>query len=112
MDDLTERLATGDHPVIAGGSKTSPEDLQYRITEFGLVHIKFTETRGGTELGVQLDHNSCDLSKADFEKGTGTVHLEGTLTLNNDPVRCVADLELETLTGTGHLVPISEPAVA
>ncbi len=112
MDELTERLATGDHPVIAGGPKSSPEDLQYRITQFGLVHIKFTETRGGTDLGVHLDHSACDLSKADFEHGTGTVHLEGTLTLNNDPVRCIADLELATLSGTGHLVPVPEPATA
>jgi hypothetical protein len=26
-------------------------------------HIKFTETKGGTELGVRLDHNTLDVSQ-------------------------------------------------
>jgi hypothetical protein len=72
--------------------------------------VKFTDTRGGTDLGIPLDRAACDLSAADFEQGRGTVHLEGVLTLNNDRVRCVADIDLETLNGTGHLVPVEEPA--
>jgi hypothetical protein len=34
--------------------------------------------------------------------------VEGTLTLNYVKVRCVADIELETLNGTGHLVMLEE----
>jgi hypothetical protein len=67
------------------------------------VHIKFTDTRGGTDLGIRLDQEKTDLSEADFENGKGTIHVEGTLTLNNDPVRLIADLDLATLDGTGHL---------
>ena len=37
------------------------------------------------------------------------VHVEGTLTLNYVPVRCVADIDLATLNGTGQLVVV-EPA--
>ena len=73
------------------------------------VHIKFTETKGGTELGVKLDGESCDFSKADFENGAGAVHVEGTLTLDYVPVRCIADIDLGTLEGQGHLVRASAP---
>ena len=74
----------------------------------GYVHIKFTGTKGGTELGVRLDTQASDWSKADFTQATGPVHVEGTLTLNYVKVRCVADLELQTLTGTGHLEILPE----
>jgi hypothetical protein len=68
------------------------------------VHIKFTDTRGGTELGVRLDPASCDFSTADFDNGSGTVHIEGGLTLDYVKVKCIADVDLSTLEGTGRLV--------
>ena len=105
MNELTERLATGDHPVTVGGPQPSVEDLKTRIDEIGWVHIKFTDTRGGTDLGIRLDTEATDLSQADFENGTGTIHVEGNLTLNYDPVRLFADIDLATLNGTGHLEP-------
>ena len=80
--------------------------LKERI-DLGYVHLKFTGTRGGTELGVRLDTEALDTSQADFENGSGTVHLEGGLTLNYEPVRCIADIDLQTLTGKGYLVPIN-----
>lgn len=102
-DDLVGFLATGAHPVEAG---LRPEKSVKRLQEAlerGFVHIKFTDTRGGTELGFELDRKASDLSLADFERKTGRIHVEGNLTLNYQKVRCVADLNLETLTGEGHL---------
>ena len=69
----------------------------------GYVLVKFTQTRGGTELGFPLDRDATDLSGANFDEGTGTVHVEGHLILNDDPVRCIADIDLATLNGTGRL---------
>jgi hypothetical protein len=108
VDELTQRLANGDHPVTVGGRKPSLEELQRRLEAIGYALITFTGTRGGTELGVRLDRDATDISAADFAAGTGTVHVEGTLILNDDPVRCVADIDLATLDGTGHLVPVAE----
>jgi len=79
--------------------------LKERI-DLGYVHIKFTETKGGTELGVRLDRETTDLSKADFDNQSGEVHLEGELTLDYVKVRCVADIDIKTLVGKGHLVPV------
>jgi hypothetical protein len=102
MNDLTERL-TVDQPIIMGGSEPTVEELRERTGEMGYVLVKFTETRGGTELGFPLDREATDLGGANFDEGTGTVHVEGHLILNDDPVRCIANIDLVTLKGTGRL---------
>ena len=65
--------------------------------------VKFTDTRGGTELGVRLDRQACAMGEGDFSAGTGTVHLVGKLTLDGVPVTCAVDISLETLSGQGCL---------
>jgi hypothetical protein len=102
MNELTERL-TIDQPIVMGGADPTAEELRERTGEMGYVLVKFTETRGGTELGFPLDRDATNISGADFDNGTGTVHVEGSLVLNDDPVRCIADIELATLKGTGRL---------
>jgi uncharacterized protein YbdZ (MbtH family) len=102
-DDLVSRLSKGEHSVESSlRPEKTAQALKERI-DLGYVHIKFTETRGGTELGVRLDREALDLSQADFEGQKGTVHLEGELTLNYVKVRCIADIDLKTLAGKGHL---------
>lgn len=108
MDELVQRLTEGDHPVTVGGPKPSLEEFRKRVNEMGYVFIKFTGTRGGTDLGVRVDASVTDLSQADFDQGRGSAHVEGTLTLNYVKVRCVADIDLGTLHGTGHLVALEE----
>lgn len=108
MNKLVQRLTEGDHPVTVGGSQPSLEEFRKRVQDMEFVLIKFPETQGGTELGIRIDKNATDLSQADFEQGTGVAHVEGTLTLDYVKVRCVADIELETLYGTGHLVALEE----
>lgn len=110
MNELTQRLTTG-QPVIVGGSQPTIEELRNRVGDMGYVLIKFTETRGGTELGFPLDRDATDLSGADFDQGSGTVHVEGNLILNDDPVRCIADIDLATLKGTGRLALVEKSAV-
>lgn len=101
MDELVQRLAEGNHPVATRRAE-SVEELKQSIDR-GYVLITFTDTRGGTELGVRLDDTLTDLSGADFDQGTGTVHLAGNLTLNYVKVRCVADIDVTTREGKGHL---------
>jgi hypothetical protein len=108
MNDLVQRLSEQTQSVVVGGSQATLADFQKRVQEMGYVFIKFTQTRGGTDLGVRLDKQATDVSKADFAKGTGSVHLEGTLTLNYVRVRCVADIDLATLQGTGQLHVLEE----
>jgi hypothetical protein len=105
MDELVKRLSKGDHPVVASAVLDSVEEFKKSIDR-GYVHIKFTDTKGGTELGIRLDNEASDLSKANFNSSKGKVHLEGTLTLNYVNVRCIADIDLGTLQGKGHLKPV------
>ncbi|WP_406727876.1 hypothetical protein WJ438_29250 [Streptomyces sp. GD-15H] len=111
MDELVGRLSVEGQKTAVGGPSPSVRDLQRRITEMGYVFIKFTDTDGGTDLGVRVDEAASDLGGADFDKGTGSVHIEGTLTLNLVKVRCVTDIELSSLSGTGHLVALEEATV-
>jgi hypothetical protein len=108
MNELVQRLAEGDHPVVVGGPQPSLGEFRKRVEEMGYVFIKFTDTKGGTDLGVRVDKSAVDTTKANFEQATGTVHVEGTLTLNYVKVRCVADIDLDELKGTGHLVILEE----
>jgi hypothetical protein len=108
MNELVQRLSEGDHPVVIGGPQPSLAELRQRVEEMGYVFIKFTGTRGGTDLGVRVDKAVTDTSQANFEAGLGTLHVEGTLTLNYVKVRCVADIDLATLQGTGHLIILEE----
>ncbi len=101
MDELVQRLSEGDHPIVASRYK-STEELKQAVDR-GYVLVKFTDTRGGTELGVRLDNGLTNLDGSDFSQSTGVVHLVGNLTLNYVKVRCVADVDIATLDGKGHL---------
>jgi uncharacterized protein YbdZ (MbtH family) len=103
---LVERLCDGDHPVVAGLRPENTVKLFKEAIDRNYVHVKFTRTKGGTELGVRLDRDACDFSEADFQAGTGLVHIEGGLTLDYVKVRCITDISLGTLEGRGHLVRV------
>lgn len=111
MNELVHYLAEKDRPIVVGGPIPSLQEFQQRIEEIGYVFIKFTTTRGGTDLGMHVDKTATDLSRADFAQGTGSVHVEGNLTLNYVKVRCVADIDLASLAGTGHLLILEETHV-
>ena len=106
-DDLIKRLSEGNHPIEAGLRAEKSSRKLKECIDRGYVHIKFTDTRGGTELGIRFDPATIDVSHADFENQSGSVRLVGTLTLNYVDVRCVAEIDLQTLAGQGHLEPVA-----
>lgn len=101
MNELVERLSSGRHPVSTIRYKNAAELKECIDRNFVLV--KFTATKGGTELGYKLDSGRSKTDGVDFENAKGVVTLVGELSLNYENVRCVADIDLETLTGTGYL---------
>jgi hypothetical protein len=111
MSELVQKLSTGNHPVIVSLRPTRSAAAFKECLDRGYVLVKFTDTRGGTELGVKLDPDATDLSKADFVDPAGSVSLAGDLTLDYVRVRCSAEIDLATLTGTGRLQPL-DPAPA
>lgn len=110
MDELVERLSTGTHPVEIVVRADPEVDLLKESLARKYVHIKFTATRGGTELGVELDPAASRWTDEQVASRSGTIHLDGTLTLNFEPVRCTADIDLSELRGTGRLIPLGASA--
>jgi hypothetical protein len=103
MSELVRKLSEGSHPVeVVLRPEKSIENLKACIDR-KYVHIKFVDTRGGTELGVRLDPTATDLSKADFTNGSGSARVIGNLTLDYVKVRCIADINVGTFLGQGHL---------
>jgi uncharacterized protein YbdZ (MbtH family) len=72
--------------------------------ERGFVFVRFVETQGGTELGFELDRAASDLSGVDWEARRGQLKLSGTLTLDFEPVRVCARINLASADGEGELV--------
>jgi hypothetical protein len=69
----------------------------------GHVPIKFTDTRGGTELIVPLDRSRSDVRAIENKNGSSEIRVVGDLTLDYVRVTCVARIDLATLEGEGHL---------
>ena len=107
QESLVDRLSTGDHAVVVSLRPTSSAKAFKEAIDSGYVRIKFTETKGGTELGVRVNKDLCDFQNANFDQGTGRAKVAGDLTLDYTRVRCIADIDLQTLEGQGHLEKIA-----
>ena len=107
MNELVKKLSEKEYSVQVNRPDKSVKVLQERIN-LNYVHILFEET--GTEIGINLDRDKCDFSKADFEKQTGKIHFEGAITLNYDKVRCIVDISIKTMKGKGRLQLIEDEA--
>jgi uncharacterized protein YbdZ (MbtH family) len=103
---LVERLCEESHSVEVGLRPEKNPKLFKEAIDRGYVHIRFTDTKGGTEVGVRLDGDTSDFSAADFENGKGHAHVEGSLTLDYVKVKCIADIDLSTLAGKGSMMRV------
>jgi hypothetical protein len=108
MCDLIRTLSEGRHHVELSLRPTKSVQAFKECIDRGYVHIKFTDTRGGTELTVPLDRQRSELSRADFDSGIGTVVIAGRLSLDFTLVECIAEIDLSTLSGTGHVETLSQ----
>lgn len=112
MNDLVKRLSEGSHPVEVSLRPERTMKLFREMLDREYLLVKFTQTRGGTELGFKLDKSRSDLTQADLQAETGKLRVSGELTLDYVPVRVVADIDLPSLEGQGHLEILGEEKVA
>jgi uncharacterized protein YbdZ (MbtH family) len=106
-ESLPARLSRGPQPVELALRPERTKDVLLRQIETGYVHVRFTATRGGTELTFPLEAGTEQRLKKEAARGEGTVKFAGKLTLDYVPVRCVADIDLATFAGTGQLEILS-----
>jgi uncharacterized protein YbdZ (MbtH family) len=110
-ESLVDRLSVGDHPVIVS-QRPEPSVKGFKeALNSGYVRVKFTGTKGGTELGLRVDKEATDFLDANFEEGTGQVRVVGGLSLDYTRMRCIANIDLKTLDGLGHLEKVEEAAI-
>ena len=102
MNELVKFLCTGDHPVEVTSRGKTREGVKEAV-ELGQVLVMFTDTRGGTEIGIPIDRNRCDLRALEGNNGSAEIKLVGDLTLDYVPVTCIARIDLTTMKGEGHL---------
>jgi len=110
-ESLVDRLCAGDHPVVVS-LRPEPSVKGFKeALDGGYVRIKFTDTKGNTELGLRVDKEACDLVEANFDEGTGQVRVVGNLSVDYTRVRCLANIDLKTLDGVGHLEKVEAAAI-
>jgi hypothetical protein len=112
MSDLPNRLSQGDTRVTFRARQGDARTELREAVDRKYVHVLFTETRSGTELGFSLDEEQSDLTRADWERGEGTIRLVGNLKLDGVPVRCVAEIDLASVEGVGRLEVLGAGATA
>jgi len=99
---LVARLSSGDHEAEVWLGGDAGFDEFRACVERKYVQIRFPGTRGGTILGFDLDEERTRLSGGDLYNREGAVRLAGEVTLDYVRCRCVADIDLATLRGTGR----------
>lgn len=107
QESLVDRLCKGEHPIeITLRPNVSAKAFKEAI-DSGYVRVKFTGTKGGTELGIRINNEACDFQDAKFEPAGGSAKVVGDLTLDYTKVRCIADVDLQSLAGRGRLEKIA-----
>jgi hypothetical protein len=104
VSDLVQRLSEPQPIEVSLRPERSPARFKAELDR-GFVHLRFVNTRGGTEFGVRLNSERCDLTGADWQEENGQVSIVGELVLDYVQVRCHATIHVATLAGTGHLEP-------
>src|SRR5262249_61997882 len=102
VNQLVEFLCKGTHPVVASLREKTREAMKEAIA-LGHVPIKFTDTRGGTQLVVPLDRSRSDLRAIDSKNGSSEFIVVVDLTLDYIHVTCAACIDLATLEDVRHL---------
>lgn len=107
MNELVKKLTQEQEVEVSLRPEVNVKNFKAALDR-GYVHIKFPNTRGGTELGIRLDPEASDLTGADFEAQTGRVDIVGGLILDYERVRFHGAIDLATLKGNGRLEPLGE----
>ena len=102
MNELVQKLTKEQHVEASLRPERTLEYFKAAVDR-GYVHVKVTQTRGGTELGVRIDPERSDLTGANWQEGTGSIRVAGELVLDYVRVRCHATIDLASLEGTGYL---------
>jgi len=100
MNALVSKLSRS-QKIILNRTKDI-ENLRSQIQRKHL-QVNFCETKGGTELGVELSEGGVKEIGVDWNAGTGVIQFSGVLSLNFEDVMCHAEIDISKLQGIGRL---------
>jgi hypothetical protein len=106
VNELVQRL-TNDQEIEASLRPATTLEAFRAALDRGYVHVKFPNTRGGTELGIPIDRERSDLTGASSDQGSVKI-VGNKIVLDYTPVRFHGTIDLATLKGTGRLEPLEE----
>ena len=103
IESLPVRLSKKLEPIeLILRPEKSKERLVKQI-KTGCVHVRFTGTRGGTDLPITIEPAAAERLINQIADGAERLQLQGELILDYVPARCTADVDLASFTGTGKL---------
>jgi hypothetical protein len=105
MSDLVQRLTEEQDVEVSLWPEPTLQALRATLDR-GYIHMRFPQTRGGTELGISIDRERSDLGGVDLEHEKGSIEIIGQLVLDYTKVRFHGTIDVATLKGTGHLEPL------
>jgi uncharacterized protein YbdZ (MbtH family) len=100
VERLPVRLSQGPQKVELTLRPERTMEALARQVKTGYMHLRFTETRGGTELAIALEPTSAEQIENAIARGEKVMHVEGGVTLDYVPIRCRAEIDLPSFTGT------------
>jgi uncharacterized protein YbdZ (MbtH family) len=101
-ENLVERLCRGEQSVKVGLRSTpDPRGVEAAVQR-GHLHLEFTGTQGGTNVGIQIDPTQTTLDAA-FLAGSGRARIVGSFVLDFVPLTCVAEIDGRTLSGVARV---------
>lgn len=103
MDKLVKLLLDGEHPVLLEPRIKDYDKIKERLQKTKFVIIKFIDTVGETELGINVDENLSSLNDTDFRNRKNTVCIVGTCELNYQRIRITATVNLSNKKGRAKL---------
>lgn len=112
MSDLVRRLIEQEHNVEVSFRPRGDAESFENCLKRGYIHLLFPNTKGGTELGIQIDPARSNVTEADLKQQKGKLLLVGTLQLDFIEVRCSAEIDAATFKGKARLEEVNLPGLA
>lgn len=103
MDRLVKMLCKGEHLILLEPRIKDYSEIKDRLQKMKFVFIKFVDTIGETELGINVDDNLTNFKDANFDNKNGNLYIVGTCKLNYQNVRVTGNVNLANKKGRAKL---------
>lgn len=112
MTELVQRLLRVQQRIELGLRPEKSIEVLRECIGRGLVHVKFLDTRGPTEVGIRLEPTGMEGITGRADESGASIRLIGSFRLDSVQIRCIAEVDLHTMMGTASLEGSDETAAS